>query len=127
MAHGFLHSFDNRIDVHSAGTDPAPKVSVKAIQVMAEAGIDISHHSPKHVDQYKNDQWDYVITVCDDAKETCPVFSGKVKRRLHMGFEDPSKTEGSDEYIKSKFTRVRDLIKNEFYIFYNQEIRSELK
>jgi arsenate reductase len=127
MAQGFLQSFDKRIEVFSAGTEPAPKVNSKAVKVMAEEEIDISIHIPKSVDQYLDDAWDYVITVCDQAKETCPVFTGKVKNRLHMGFEDPSKTEGSDEYIMSEFRRVRDLIKKEFHMFFNKEIKPELK
>ncbi len=91
MAQGFLQSFDKNIEVHSAGTEPAAQVNQKAVKVMSEVGIDISQHKPKLVDIYLNEVWDYVITVCDDAKETCPVFFGKVKHRLHMGFEDPSK------------------------------------
>ena len=67
---------------------------------MGEAGIDISSHYPKMVDQYINDEWDYVITVCEDANETCPVFIGKVKHRLHMGFEDPS-GKAVEEYAKT--------------------------
>jgi arsenate reductase len=127
IAQGFLQSFDKRIEVCSAGTEPAKQVNQKAVLVMKEAGIDISHHTPKLVDQYLNEEWDYVITVCDHANETCPLFIGKVKYRLHMGFEDPSKTEGSDDYIMSEFRRVRDQIKNEFRIFFNQNIKSYLK
>ena len=127
MAQGFLQSFDERIEVHSAGTDPAGKLSSKAVTVMAERGIDISGHSPKQVGRYLNDEWDYVITVCDSANETCPVFAGKVKHRLHLGFEDPSKAEGSEDYIMSEFRRVRDQIKNEFYNFYFTNIKPLLK
>ena len=127
MAQGFLQSFNSDLAVSSAGTEPAKQINQKAVQVMKEAGIDISHHKTKLVDQYLKDEWDYVITVCDDANETCPVFVGKVKHRLHMGFEDPSKTEGSDEYIMSEFRRVRDLIKKEFHMFFNKEIKPELK
>lgn len=86
---------------------------------MAEAGIDISKNSPKSVDEFLNDEWDYVITVCDDAKETCPVFLGKVKHRLHMGFEDPSLFNGTEEQILTEFRRIRDEIKITFYKFYN--------
>ena len=123
MAQGFLQSFDENIEVHSEGTEPAYQVNQKAIKVMTEAGIDISSHYPKMVDKYINDEWDYVITVCDDAKETCPVFLGKVKHRLHMGFEDPSHTKGSDEFIWSEFRRVRDNIKEGFYKFYIEQIK----
>jgi arsenate reductase len=119
MAQGFLQSFNNRIDVRSAGTFPASTINSNAVKVMAEAGIDISKNSPKSVDEFLNDGWDYVITVCDDAKETCPVFLGKVKHRLHMGFEDPSLFNGTDEQILTEFRRTRDEIKNTFQKFYN--------
>ena len=95
MAHGFLQSFDKRLEVFSAGTEPARKVNPMAVDVMKKAGIDISQHKPKNVDQYLNEEWDYVITVCDHANEVCPVFPGKVRNRLHMGFEDPSETKGN--------------------------------
>jgi arsenate reductase len=123
MAQGFLKSFDNKIEVHSAGTFPSSVVNPKAIKVMAEVGIDISMNSPKSVDLYLDNQWDYVITVCDDANETCPVFIGKVKHRLHMGFEDPSKATGTEEFIMSEFRRVRDEIKTAFFMFYNDKLK----
>jgi len=127
MAQGFLQSFDDRITVFSAGTEPAEKISQKAVMVMKEAGIDISHHTPKLVDQYLNEEWDYVITVCDHANETCPVFMGKVKHRLHIGFEDPSKAKGQEEFIISEFRRVRDQIKKEFHNFFNTNIKPRLR
>jgi len=126
MAQGFLQSFDNKLEVHSAGTEPAKQVNPKAIKVMAEAGVDISQHTPKMVDQYLKDEWDYVITVCDHANETCPVFFGKVKHRLHMGFEDPSHMTGTDEFIWSEFRRVRNEIKEGFYKFYIEQIKPQL-
>jgi len=123
IAQGFLQSFDKNIEVHSAGTFPATKVNPRAIEVMAEAGIDISKSTPKSVDEFLNDQWDYVITVCDDANETCPVFLGKVKHRLHIGFVDPSNTTGPEEFIMSEFRRVRDKIEEEFFKFYNTNLK----
>ncbi len=123
MAQGFLKSFDHKLEVHSAGTSPAPAVNPRAVKVMAEVGIDISKNSPKHVDEYLNDQWDYVITVCDDANEACPFFSGKVKHRLHMGFEDPSLATGPEEFIISEFRRIRDEIKMEFLRLYNTNLK----
>jgi arsenate reductase len=123
MAQGFLRSFDNKIEVQSAGTVPASRVNPKAIDVMAEAGIDISKNTPKSVDEFLNDQWDYVVTVCDDANETCPVFTGKVKHRLHIGFEDPSNATGSEDLIMSEFRRVRDLIRDEFLKFYEENLK----
>ncbi|OFY49317.1 MAG: protein tyrosine phosphatase [Bacteroidetes bacterium GWF2_41_31] len=126
MAHGFLQSFDNNITVCSSGTEPAKQVNQTAVKVMKEVGIDISHHTPKMVDAYLKEKWDYVITVCDHAHETCPLFMGKVNHRLHIGFEDPSHATGSDEFILSEFHRVRDQIKNEFYTLYMDVIKPQL-
>ncbi|HJZ39934.1 MAG TPA: arsenate reductase ArsC [Bacteroidales bacterium] len=123
MAHGFLQSFDKDIEVYSAGTEPAKQVNPKAVTVMKEAGIDISHHTPALVDKYLTGEWDYVITVCDHANETCPAFFGKVKNRLHMGFEDPSHAIGTDEFIWSEFRRIRDAIREAFLAFYNSTIK----
>jgi len=126
MAHGFLQSFDKNIGVHSAGTFPASGINSTAVKVMAEAGIDISKHQPKNVDRYINDIWDFVITVCDDANETCPVFTGKVKYRLHMGYEDPSLKTGTEDYILSEFRRIRDKIKDDFFKLYLEKIKPEI-
>jgi arsenate reductase len=123
MAQGFLQSFDKNIEVHSAGTEPAKQVNQKAVKVMQDVGIDISHHTPKMVDQYLKDEWDYVITVCDSANETCPAFFGKVKNKLHMGFKDPSHATGADEFIWSEFRRVRDEIRSKFYEFYLNDLK----
>ena len=123
MAEGFLKSFDPNLNVQSAGTDPSAKIHPKAVQVMREVGIDISQGYPKKVDQFLNDSFDYVITVCDDARETCPVFLGKVKEQLHIGFEDPALATGSEEQILSVFRRVRDEIKEAFWEFYQTKIR----
>ena len=126
MAQGFLQSFDKNITVHSAGTEPASQVNPKAVKVMDEEDIDISHHKPKMVDEYLKEEWDYVITVCDRANETCPVFFGKVKNRLHIGFEDPSHATGTEEFIWSEFRRIRDEIKKEFYKLYVEQIKLEI-
>jgi arsenate reductase (thioredoxin) len=111
MAHGFMQSFDARLDVHSAGTEPGSSVNHRAVKVMNEVGIDIGSHYPKSVDRYTGIEWDYVITVCESANALCPVFSGRVKHRLHIGFEDPSHALGTEEFVMSEFRRVRDLIK----------------
>lgn len=126
MAHGFLQSFDKDLIVCSAGTQAAGKLNQKAVAVMKEAGIDISHHTSDPVEKYLNEEWDYVITVCGGANETCPMFAGKVKHRLHMGFDDPSHVTGTDEYIWSEFIRVRDEIKDGFYNFYVEQIKPQL-
>lgn len=122
MAHGFLQSFDPDIDVASAGTEPASEVNPMAVKVMAEAGIDISNHVPESITKYLDRKWDYVITVCDGAHENCPVFTGSVKHRMHIGFDDPSKAVGSPLFIENEFHRVRDEIKEKFYQFYLSEI-----
>jgi len=122
MAEGFLKSFDDRLEVFSAGTNPSKQVHSKAIQVMKESGTDISSGTPKNADEFANTDFDYVITVCDDAKENCPVFTGRVKHRLHIGFEDPAKASGTEEEILNEFREVRDKIKIEFEIFYKNKI-----
>ena len=122
MAHGFLQSFDKNIKVHSAGTKPADRVNSKAVEVMGEVDIDLSRHTPKSVETYLNDEWDYVITVCGGANESCPMFVGNVKHRLHIGFDDPSDAVGTDDYVMSEFRRVRDEIKQRFAEFYITQI-----
>lgn len=125
MAEGFLKSFDENLEVYSAGTKPADKVNPRAIQVMRENGIDISNGVPEDISKYINQSFDYVITVCDNAKETCPVFIGKVKRQLHIGFEDPADATGTEEEILSVFRKVRDEIKKDFYEFYLIELKNK--
>jgi arsenate reductase len=126
MAEGFLQSLDNRITVRSAGTNATGKLNPKAIEVMKEAGIDISHHTSKNVDLFLNEAWDYVITVCGGAKETCPMFTGRVNHRVHIGFEDPSEVVGTPEFIDSEYRRIRDEIKTAFQKFYDEEIKPQL-
>ena len=115
MAEGFLKSFDPQMEVYSAGTTSAPHVHPKAIRVMQEAGIDLTSAFPKRVDQFLNNTFDYVITVCDNAKETCPVFTGNVRQRFHIGFDDPAEATGSEEEVFSEFRRVRDEIHDPFF------------
>jgi len=123
MAHGFLQSFDPALEVRSAGTKASGKINSRAIEVMNEAGVDISYHTSDSVDKYLGQSWDYVITVCGGANESCPAFTGKVKYRLHIGFDDPSEVVGSPEFIKSEFIRVRDEIQTAFRFFYETEIK----
>jgi arsenate reductase (thioredoxin) len=126
MAEGILRSLNSRLQIFSAGTKPASRVSSKAITVMKEINIDISSHTPKSVDQFLSDSFDYVITVCDHAKETCPVFIGKVKHRLHFGFEDPAEVQGTDEEIIAAFRRIRDEIKKTFSALYSETLVKEV-
>jgi len=123
MAHGFLQSFDKDLIVRSAGTEASGKLNPKAVAVMKEIGIDISHHTSDSVDLYLADEWDYVITVCGGANEACPAFMGKVKTRLHIGFDDPSHATGSDDYIWSEFRRVRDQIGEAFKKLYLEQVK----
>lgn len=123
MAHGFLQSFDANIEVYSAGTEASGRLNQNAVKAMAETGIDISHHTSDSVEKYLDKEWDYVITVCGGANEACPAFMGKVKHRLHIGFDDPSHATGTDEFIWSEFIRVRDEIKNKFYEFYVNDLK----
>ena len=122
MAEGFLRSFDQELDVHSAGTMAEGKVNPFAVKAMAELGIDIRSQQPESVDKYADKSFDYVITVCDGAKESCPVFTGDVKNRLHIGFDDPAAARGSEKEVIPVYRRVRDEIRKEFFNFY-QKIR----
>jgi arsenate reductase len=111
MAEGLLrHDAGDRFEVRSAGTAPAG-VRAEAIQVMKELGVDISAHRSKSVDEFADRQFDYVLTVCDRAMETCPVYPGHTNR-LHHSFEDPASVEGSEQDRLRAFRRVRDEIRS---------------
>ena len=122
MAEGYLKSLDKDLEVYSAGTKPAEKVNPFAVKAMNEIGIDIRNGIPENVEKYLSESFDYVITVCDNAKETCPIFTGKVKKRLHIGFDDPAEATGSEEEVMPVYRRVRDEIRTEFLKFYKNEI-----
>ncbi len=125
IAQGFLQSFDSDLTVCSAGTEPSEKVNDKAVAVMNEVGIDISSAFPKSVNQYLGEEWDYVITVCGGANENCPMFTGHVKHRLHIGFDDPAAITGDEEFVMNEFRRIRNEIKNGFYAFYITEVKQQ--
>lgn len=110
MAEGILKSLDPSLEVYSAGTQPAQRVHPFAIKVMAEIGIDISNNYPKNVDQFIDKSFDLVLTVCDSAKETCPMFTGKVSQKIHHSFDDPACAAGDEQEVLSVFRRVRDEI-----------------
>lgn len=120
MAQGILKNLRSDFIVCSAGVKAANQVHPLAIKVMAEIGIDISKNYPKNVDEYLNQEWDFVITVCQNANENCPIFSGKVKNRLHIGFDDPDLFVGSQEEIYKEFQRVRNQILEKMKDFINQ-------
>jgi len=114
MAHGILQACaGNVVEVLSAGSKPAGYVHPKAIQVMKEIGIDISHHTSKSMQIYLNDQIFTVITVCGNADQACPLFPGQVNRH-HWGFDDPAHATGTEEEILSAFRKTRDEIKRVF-------------
>lgn len=125
MAEGFLKSFDEDLVVYSAGTKPAEKVNPFAVKAMNELGIDISSGIAEDVEKYISHSFDYVITVCNNAKETCPVFTGEVKNRLHIGFDDPADAVGTEEEVMPVYRKVRDEIKGDFYKFYVKEFKDK--
>lgn len=116
MAEGLLHhDAGDRFIVESAGTKPG-QVRPEAVAVMKELGIDISGHRSKSVNEFAGEKFDYVLTVCDNAKESCPTFSGQANR-LHRNFEDPAAAEGSEEERLAVFRRVRDEIRTYLVAF----------
>lgn len=107
MAEGLLrHLAGERVEVFSAGSKPS-QVNPYAVRAMAARGIDISGQRSKHLGEFLNQPFDTVITVCDQAAETCPIFPGKAQR-IHWSFADPAAVQGSDEEILASFERVRD-------------------
>jgi arsenate reductase (thioredoxin) len=111
IAEGYLKEFSNgKANIYSAGVE-THGVNPRAIETMKEDGIDISGHTSNHVDEYKDIQFDYVLTVCDNAKERCPVFP-TTATKLHRNFPDPAKATGTEEEIKAQFRTVRDMIRS---------------
>ena len=125
MAAAFLKSFAPELEVYSAVTNTAQEVHPLAIAVMKEAMIDLSEIKPQQVSTFLDQDFDYVITTCGEAKENFPIFNGKVRQCLHIDFDDPAKAEGSSKEILQEFRRIRDEIKNEFFLFYKNQIRSK--
>lgn len=125
MAEGFLRSFDSSLEVYSAGTKPAATVHPLAVKVMREEWVDISTNLPKSVDTFLEKAFDYVITVCDGANDSCPMFVGKVEHRLHIGFDDPAEATGTKEEVLATFRRVRDEINQRFRQFYNENLKGK--
>lgn len=123
MAMGFLRSFDQNIEVQSAGTKPVDEVNPFAIKAMQEVGIDLSTETPMSVELFLGEEWDFVITVCGGANESCPVFTGKVGKRMHIGFDDPASATGTDEEIMAEFRRVRDEINKKMQTFYLVDVK----
>ena len=124
MAEGFLKSFSSEIEVYSAGTAAEGKVNPYAVKAMQELGIDISGQKPEPVEKYLNRDFDYVVTVCDGAKEICPVFTGNVIHRLHIGFEDPALARGNEDDVMPVYRKVRYQIRKMFYEFHKDIAKS---
>ena len=122
MAEGFLKDMDPELEVFSAGTNPSDRVHPRAVEVMNELGVDLSSNWPENVSEYLDQAFDYVITVCGGAKETCPTFQGKVGRNLHIGFDDPADATGTEEEILFEFRRIRDEIRRDFSKFYREQV-----
>ena len=116
MAEGYIkHLAGDRFEVTSAGLEPSV-VNPKAIQVMQNDGVDISHHISKDVNQFVGQKFDFIITVCDNAKERCPFFPGQAER-IHWSFEDPAAATGTEEEILVVFRKVRDQIRDRIEVF----------
>jgi arsenate reductase len=113
MAEGLLRAIGGEsVEVFSAGTNPS-SVRPEAIAVMSEIGIDLAGHRSKHVREFDGQHFDYVITVCDNANESCPIFPGTTER-IHWSFPDPAATEGSETERRAAFRRVRDALAERF-------------
>lgn len=122
MADGLInHDFSGKIIAFSAGTEPHG-LNPRAVEVMAELGIDISANRSDHISQYDGQSFDYVISLCGDANETCPLVYGGVKR-LHMGFDDPPKATGTEDEILTVYRRVRDEIREQLGSFFRIELK----
>ena len=127
MAQGFLLSFNNRLRVFSAGTQPGSEVHPIAIEAMKQINIDIKPNYPKPVSDFLFNDFNYVVTVCGGANEKCPVFTGNVKHKLHIGFDDPAEATGTNEEIMNEFVRIRNEIERYFRNFYIEQIIPQLK
>jgi arsenate reductase len=121
IAHGYLAEFaKGKAIIYSAGIE-THGVNPKAIQVMKEDGIDISHHTSNNIEEYIKTPFDYIITVCDNAKENCPYFPGNAKR-FHQDFPDPAKAKGTEAEVLDEFRRVRTIIKEYCRKFVKEEL-----
>jgi arsenate reductase len=119
MAEGFLNAvYGSQYRAYSAGTEPSA-VNLYAVKVMAEAGIDISRNRSKNVEEFADMSFDYIVTVCDHAKETCPFFPGG-KTYIHKGFEDPSRITGSENEKLARVRKIRDEIKEWIHELFGQ-------
>ncbi len=122
MAHGYLNHFQNKLaNIYSAGIE-THGLNPMAVEIMKEDKVDISHHTSNHVDEYQGIDWDYIITVCDHAREHCPFIPSKNAIRVHQNFPDPSKVKGTDKEIAEAFRETRDQIKEFCHDFVKEEL-----
>lgn len=122
MAHGYLNHFQHNLaKIYSAGIE-THGLNPEAVAIMKEDGVDISNHTSNHVEEYTGIEWDYIITVCDHAKEHCPYIPAKNARRMHQNFKDPSKVSGSEKEIHEAFETTRDEIKEFCHDFVKEEL-----
>ena len=122
MAEGIANHFlGDRLEAFSAGTG-ASYVNPRAIEVLSEIGVDISDHRSKNIDEFSGQDFDYVITLCSDANEKCPLFFGGVER-THLGFSDPAKARGTEEAIMAEFRKIRDEIKVRLIDFFTNQVK----
>ncbi|HMQ56162.1 MAG TPA: arsenate reductase ArsC [Anaerolineae bacterium] len=118
MAEGLINArLEPEFQAWSAGTKPSGYVHPKAVAVMAELGIDLSPNASKNLDQFRGQYFDYIITVCDSAKENCPVWLEKAGTKTHIGFDDPAEATGTDEEVMAEFRRIRDEIADRVLTF----------
>jgi len=122
MAAGFLRSFNSHLEVYSAGTEPSARVNPHTVAVMKEVRTDLSGQTPCSVSQFTGQSFDHVITVCGGADRNCPAFSGKIGKRVHLGFIDPAAATGAEEQILVVFRQVRDEIKQKLFEYYETEM-----
>jgi arsenate reductase len=126
MAEGLINArLKLEFEAFSAGTEPSGYVHPKAIAAMAELGIDLSRNESKNLDRFRGHYFDYVITVCDSAKENCPIWLDQAGARYHLGFDDPAKATGTDEAVMAEFRRVRDEIADKILNFLREQAQNE--
>jgi arsenate reductase len=118
MAEGIIKNIFPSVHCESAGSNPADKVNPLAIDILKEIDIDISQNRPKSIDKFINEEWDYLISVCANADDNCPVFIGNVKNRIRYYFDDPSDAIGNDEAKREAFRNTRDLMIQKFNVLF---------
>jgi arsenate reductase len=124
MAEGLINARLEGFEAYSAGTKPGRQIHPKALEVMNEVGVDLSLYETKGLDYFQGQRFDYVITVCNSARESCPVWLGEAGERIHIGFDDPAAATGADEEITAEFRRVRDEIEEQVLGFLSSQNHS---